>query len=558
MSNPKKEKEKTKIISPSGPFSLVILDGWGIYKDYPGNAIIQAQTPVYDQLLKEYPNTSLKAHGKYVGLPEGQDGNSEAGHMNLGAGRIVDQDAMIINKAIKSGYFFRNPAFKAAAAHVKGSKGSVHLMGLMTGIQSAHSDPGHLLALLKFFRQEKVKNVYLHLFTDGRDSFKYGAKEFLPELEKQLKPHEKIASITGRYYAMDRKKKWDRTEKVYDILVSGKSNDYAKSARDAIKQAYKNNETDEFIPPTVVVTEGKCDGKGICISGKPVATIKDGDAIVYFNLRSDRARQLTKTFTQKNFNKRNPGSFKRSKVLKDVIFVAMTDFGPDLEDVLSAFPSQDIVDTLPMALDGMPQLYISENEKFAHVTYFFNGGYADPVAGEERQMIPSVDVPTYDLKPQMSANKVTKEVLRALNRHDFITVNFANPDMVGHTGNLAASIKACEVVDKNLGRLYKKIKRLKGCMIVTSDHGNVEEMINQKTGEVDTQHSNFPVPFIIVDTREEKAAPFKLKTDKPNILKKYRYNLAETGVLGNVAPTILDLMEIEKPRAMSEKSLIIR
>ncbi len=537
----KAKKSKGK---PKTPFILVILDGWGIYKDYNGNAITQARTPMFDKLWSKYPHTKLQASGKYVGLPPKQDGNSEAGHLNLGAGRIVKQDTVIISEAIKNGTFFKNSAFKTTVKHVKKTKGKIHLMGLLSGWQSAHSDPEHLFALLKFYRQHKIKNIYLHLFTDGRDSFRYGALKFLKNLRRHMQSHEKIASIIGRYYAMDRKKKWERTKKTYEALVMGKSESYARTAEEAIQQAYERGETDEFIRPTTIVEGGKCDKRGVCVGGQPVATIDDNDAVVFFNLRSDRARQLAKAFVQEDFNKKNPNSFKRQKILKNLTFVAMTDFGPDLDDILSAFPSKDVKTTLPMVLADLRQLYIAETEKYAHITYFFNGGYSNPVAGEDRIIIASPDVSSYDLKPEMSAYKVTDRILKSLKRdkYDFIVVNFANPDMVGHTGNLTAGIKACEVVDECLTKLYDEIKNKKGVMVVTADHGNIEEMINEKTGEVDTQHSNFPVPFIIIDKRK--------------VAKKYK--LRKNGVLGNVAPTVLDLMGRKIPKEMTSRSLIIK
>ena len=533
------------------PFILVILDGWGIYKDYNGNAITQAKTPVFDNLAQTWPVTTLQASGEAVGLPAGQDGNSEAGHLNLGAGRIVEQDTLIISKAIKSGTFFKNSAFKATVDHLKKTKGNLHLFGLLTGWQSAHADPNHLLALLKFYREKGITNIYLHLFTDGRDSYKYGALKFLKKLRENMLENEKIATVIGRYYAMDRKKKWDRTEKAYNAITQGKADYFAATAEEAIQQAYNRGETDEFICPTIIVEKAKHNKQGLCVSGQPIVKVKNGDDIIFFNLRSDRTRQLTKAFVQKNFNKMNPSSFTRKKILKDLTFVAMTDFGPDLDNILSAFPSQDVKVTLPMVLKDLRQLYIAETEKFAHVTFFFNGGYADPVGGEERRMIPSPDVPKYDFKPEMSATKVTEEVIKSLsqNKHNFIVVNFANPDMVGHTGNLAAGIKACQVVDFCLGKIYTAIKKRKGVMIVTADHGNIEEMINEKTGEVDTQHSNFPVPLVLIDWRPEvREKPFKLSQD---------YKLRKDGVLGSVAPTILDLMKREKPKEMTEKSLII-
>ncbi len=527
------------------PVVLLVLDGWGINNAYNGNAITQAKIPTYDYLWKNYSHTKLEASGNSVGLPKDQDGNSESGHLNLGAGRIVDQDTLVITKAIQNGTFFKNPAFLAVAKQVRKTKGSVHLMGLLTGWQSAHADPGHLVALVRLFRQLGIKKVYLHLFTDGRDSFKYGALKFLKQIKDSMQDGEQVATIMGRYYAMDRKKEWSRTEKAYEALVNGKAIYYARSAEEAIQSAYDRGETDEFVAPTVIVNNGVCDETGVCVRGTPVAKINDGDGVIFFNLRSDRARELTKAFVQKDFNGKNPGSFKRSKTFKNLLFVAMTDFGPDLDNVLSAFPSLDVRMTLPMVLKDFKQLYLSEAEKYAHVTYFFNGGYADPVGGEERIMIPSPDVSSYDLKPEMSAYEVSDVLLKYISKniYDFYTVNFANPDMVGHTGNLAAGIKACEAVDVCLNKIYQVVKNKKGVLIITADHGNVEEMIDMKTGEVDTQHSMFPVPFIIVDHRG---------------VSKINYNLRNNGVLGSVAPTILDLMGLIKPTEMTEKSLILK
>ncbi|HOY55833.1 MAG TPA: 2,3-bisphosphoglycerate-independent phosphoglycerate mutase [bacterium] len=528
----------------NNPLVMVILDGWGINKAYNGNAITEANVPVFNTLWKNYPHTQLCASGRCVGLPATQDGNSEAGHFNLGAGRIVDQDTLMVSKAIKNGLFFKNPALKASLKHLKRTNGRLHLMGLLTGWQSAHADPEHLLALLTFYRQEGVKEIFLHLFTDGRDSYRFGALDFLKKIRKEMQGGEKIATICGRYYAMDRKKQWDRIEKAYQAVVAGKAVYYAKTAEEAIKQAYDRGESDEFIVPTVIVVDGKCDNKGVCVSGKSVTEVKNGDAVVFFNQRSDRARELTKTFLQADFNKKNPGSFVRSRVLKDLLFVSMTDFGPDLDNILTAFPSQNLKNTLPMVLTDMRQLYIAENEKYAHVTYFFNGGYADPVNGEDRVMVPSLDVSSYDLQPEMSALKITERVVGDIkeNKYDFILVNFANPDMVAHTGNLAAGIKACEVVDTCVGKILKVLTEKRGILLVTADHGNIEEMIDEKTGKIDTQHSSFPVPFIIVDKRTK------------NIKK---YQLKDKGLLANVSPTILDLLGKTKPIEMTETSLIV-
>ncbi|HPI67440.1 MAG TPA: 2,3-bisphosphoglycerate-independent phosphoglycerate mutase [bacterium] len=526
------------------PLVLTILDGWGINKPYSGNAITLARKPNFDFFWQKHAHTELKAHGKYVGLPEKQDGNSEAGHLNLGAGRIVRQEAIVINEAIKDNTFFKNPALKRSVEHVKKRPGrQIHLMGLLTGFQSAHADPAHLIALLKFYRQHKFKNIFIHLFTDGRDSDRYGALDFLKRLEKELLPYEKIATISGRYYAMDRKNNWDRTVKIFQAMTTGRANYYARSAEDALNRAYDRGETDEFILPTVIVKHGLCDKSGLCLRGEPETVVKSEDSIIFFNLRSDRTRQLTRLFTDNKFIPQING-FRKIKKIKELVFVTMTDYGPDLENVLAAFPAQEIKNSLPEVLSAYHQLYIAETEKYAHITYFFNGGHLQPVNGEQQKLIPSPNVATYDLTPEMSAKEITRHVVNSLNqkKHDFIAINFANPDMVAHTGNLAAGIRAVECIDYCLGKIYQSIKKQKGILIITADHGNVEEMINKKNNTIDTKHSSYPVPFIIIDERQIK-------------IKKYRFR--KNGVLANVAPTILDLMGVKKPTSMTEKSLII-
>ncbi len=507
---------------------LSILDGWGISPPKKGNAISLAKTPTYNYLLKTYPNTKLVASGVKVGLPKNQDGNSEAGHMNIGAGRIVKQDDIYITAAIKDGTFSKNPAFLEAIKHAKENKSNIHLLGLLTGIQSAHVNPKHLDELLGLLKEKKVKRVYLHLFSDGRDAPKYASIDYLKKLKKEFRNGEEIASITGRFYAMDRNKKWKNSEKAYEAIVNG--NGYkAVSPEKAISQAYNKGESDEFISPTVIVK-----------NKKPVGKIKNNDSIIFFNLRSDRARQLTKLFVQKNICDRNKTCKINRNRLKNIKFVSLSDFGPDLDDILTAFPSRDLEETLPMQLKDHKQLYMAESEKYAHVTYFFNGGYKDPVAGEFREMIPSPNVDSYDEKPEMSSYKITKKLIKYINnnQYDFYTVNFANPDMVAHTGNLEAGVKAIESIDKCLKDLYEVIKNNKNIsMIVTADHGNIEEMINLETGEIDTKHSSNLVPFILVD----------------NKLKNKRLN---KGILGDIAPTVLDIMNIKKPKLMSGKSLL--
>ncbi|MFH1536414.1 MAG: 2,3-bisphosphoglycerate-independent phosphoglycerate mutase [Patescibacteria group bacterium] len=505
-----------------GPIVLTIMDGWGIAKPNKGNAILLAKTPNLDKLQSKYSSTTLIASGSKVGLPVGQDGNSEAGHMNIGAGRIVEQDAVAINHNIYDGTFYKNPAFMSAINHVKNHNSKIHLMGLLTDGMSAHAFPDHLYALLDLLSQKKIKKIYLHLFTDGRDSPQHEAIKYLRALIKSFKNGEKIATITGRFYAMERNKRWGITKQAYELLTLGKAKYQAQDAIGAVLQGYNRKNTDEFIEPTLIDKNG---------------LIEENDSIIYFNLRSDRTRQLTKAFVQKDFNKKNPGSFIRKKTFNNLLFIAMTDFGPDLDHILSAFPSQDITQTLPKVLENKKQLYISESEKYAHVTYFFNGGYADIVGGEDRSKIPSPDICCYDKAPKMSAPNITKEVINYLkkNKYDFYCINYANPDMVGHTGNLKAGIKACECVDTEIGKLYKEVSKKKGILIITSDHGNAEEMINLKTGEVDTKHSINSVPFIITIKNQ------KLRTN---------------GFLGNIAPTVLDLFDIKKPKEMDCKSLL--
>jgi len=513
-------------------FVLLILDGWGIAPKSLGNAIELAKKPNFDFLWKNYPHTQLQASDGYVGLPPAQVGNSEAGHMNIGAGRVVDQDAVFISKDINTGKFFKNAAFEAACKHIKKNRSNLHLMGMLSNGQSAHSDPDHLLALLTWARLKKIANVYLHLFTDGRDSPQHSALKLVEALMRQLRNKEVkgkitgewIATIMGRFYAMDRKKAWSRTQAAYDAMILGKGAT-AKSPQQAITQAYNRGETDEFIPPYVIQH-----------GGKPIARINDGDAIVFFNLRSDRARQLAKPFVQKHFTEENPGSFKRKKILENISFVAMTDFGPDLDSILTAYPSPDLKGTLPMVIDGRKQLYIAEKEKYAHVTYFFNGGYADPVVGESRISIPSPNVISYDLKPEMSVDAITSRVLKELDNYQFMVINFANADMIGHTGNLKACIKAIEAVDKCLGKVKNAVLAKKGTLIVTADHGNAEKMLDLETGEVYTEHTSNPVPFIIVEPKRTKR---KLKRGK----------------LGDIAPTILKLMKVEKSKEMKDRAL---
>ncbi|MBL7058277.1 2,3-bisphosphoglycerate-independent phosphoglycerate mutase [Patescibacteria group bacterium] len=528
------------------PIILIILDGWGIAKASSGNAITTARTPFFDYLKKTYPSTSIYAHGKYVGLPNKQDGNSEAGHLNIGAGRIVEQEAVRINSAIKKGLFYKNLAFLSAIHHAKKNKSNIHLMGLVSGVMSPHSLPDHLKALIELMKREKFNNYFLHLFTDGRDSSQRSALKYITSIQRDILGGEKkISTIMGRYFGMDRKKNWANTELAYDALVSG-TGKTAISPQAAITQSYNTGLTDEFIEP-FVMTANK----------KQLPRISDNNAIIFFNLRSDRARQLTKCFVQKEFEKQNPNSFKRKKVLKNIKFITMTDFGPDLDSIKTAFPGVELINTLPKAMEDHTQLYVAETEKYAHVTYFFNGGYSKPLNGEKWKVISSPNCKYYDEAPGMKSTELTELVINNLRHHsfkltpiqkdgriwhnDFTVLNLAAPDMIAHTGNLKAGIQCCEITDSCLKQITKAYLQMKGTIIITADHGNIEEMINLKTDEIDTKHSTNKVPFIIIN--KNLGNKIKLRSD---------------GKLCDIAPTILHLTNTPKPKEMTGRSMIIK
>ncbi len=516
------------------PYILIILDGWGIAPSSKGNAITQAETPNIDEFWMNFPHTKLCATGESVGLEKNQMGGSEAGHLNMGAGRVVKQDNTYISEAIENKTFFKNPALLRAINHTKVYKSKLHLLGLLSSKDSPHSNPEHLAALLRLIKNKNLRKVYLHLFTDGRDTLPRSALRYLKKLKVTLKKIGigQIASIGGRYWAMDRTKNWLRLYRAYEAVVNGLANGkggkekIAASAEEAIKNAYEEGLKDEFVLPTVVV-----DKKGI-----PLAKVEANDSVVFFNLRSDRARQFSKLFVSEkvdNIKRRLPKPL-------NLFFVALTDFGPDLP-IETAFPSRRIKKPFPSVLKNLKQLYIAETEKYAHITYFFNGGSSYPLAGEKRICIPSPRVSSYDQTPKMSAKEITRVVIKNIkeNAYDFTAINFANADMVGHTGNLAAAIKAVEFVDKCIGKITDTVLRKKGVVFITADHGNADEMIDPKTGKALTMHSKNPVPFIIINSY--KTSSFKLKKD---------------GLLGDVAPTILEVMGIEKPREMTGHSLI--
>ncbi len=514
---------------------LIIMDGWGIANPKSkGNPVTPVNAPNYFDWIKKFPNTKLSASGEAVGLFKNEKGNSEAGHLNLGAGRIVKQDAVYISDSIKDGTFFKNTAFAQAIHHVKKYKTAVHLMGLLSNHNSAHSCPEHLYALLDLFWEQQIEKVYLHLFTDGRDSGQHDAAKHLKKLEEHFHGTEIIATITGRFYAMDRNKTWERVAQAYNAIVFGKGAT-SPSVSEALTRAYNKGESDEFISPTVIVD-----------NNKPVATIKDNDAVFFFNLRSDRARELTKAFVQPDFEKINSGAFNRDGYPKNIRFVALADFGPDLPSVLTAYPSRDVENSLVQVLCPRPQLYIAESEKFAHVTYFFNGGYAQHFCDERWTKVDSKLVTSYADDPQMSAKEVADIVVGAIEsgQYEFICVNFANPDMVGHTGVLKAGEIAVQTVDREVNRLVDAIISNEGLGVITADHGNIEEMINLQTGEVDTEHSLNPVPCIFVGSKSAlKSCGLSNRKHLP------------AGKLGDVAPTILKIMNIPKPKEMTGRSL---
>lgn len=514
---------------------LIILDGWGLAPTkQKGNAITPKTAPHFYDWLKKQPHTELAASGGAVGLFKGQEGNSEAGHLNIGAGRVVKQDALYISDSIDDGTFFKNPAFSQAIHHVHKYDTAVHVMGLLSNHNSAHSCPEHLYALLEYFHRNNIKKVFLHLFTDGRDSGQHDAPMHYKRLEQHFHGNEQVASVMGRFFAMDRNKAWARTKEAYATLVMGRGV-YAESFSEAVTQAYNRGETDEYVSPTVIV------GK----NGNPIGRISNNDAVFFFNLRSDRARELTKAFVQPDFEKVNQETFQRRVEPHNIRFVAMSDFGPDLPGVLTAFPSPDVADSLVQVLCPRPQLYVAESEKFAHVTYFLNGGYAQHFCDEEWVKIESDHVKDFTTKPLMKAKEIADSICAALekNKYDFIAANFANADMLGHTGNISAAEIGVSAIDEALFKIVTAAKKVGATCIITADHGNAEEMINTETGEVDTEHSLYPVPFICI------ASPATVKKFK---IKKTLHK----GQLADVAPTILKLMNIEKPAIMTGRSLI--
>jgi 2,3-bisphosphoglycerate-independent phosphoglycerate mutase len=510
------------------PICLIILDGWGTHVSDAGNAICQASTPNMDYFYASYPHTTLKSSGEAVGLPEGQMGNSEVGHLNIGAGRIVYQELTRITKSIKDGDFFTNEAFLGAINNVKKNKGSLHLMGLVSD-GGVHSHINHLKALIDLACRNDIKNIYIHAFLDGRDVPPRSAIPYLEEVDEYLRQKStgEIATVSGRYYAMDRDNRWDRVKKSYDTLVFRIGKKF-KNARDLVEQSYTEGADDEFVLPALVE-----------VKDEEKASIKTNDSIIFFNFRPDRAREITKSFIYNDFN-----DFDRSKNPPSVYFVCMTQYNKDF-NVPVAFPPAEIKNTLGQVLaeNNLRQLRIAETEKYAHVTFFFNGGVEKPNAGEDRILIPSPKVRTYDLKPEMSAFEVTDIVVEKIGEriYDVIILNYANPDMVGHTGFLDAAIKAVEAVDACLGRVVKKLNETGGLAIITSDHGNVEEMIDTAGNCPMTAHTTSNVPFIVC------SQDMKLKKID---------DLYPGGRLCDIAPTILELLRIHEPEEMTGQTLL--
>lgn len=507
------------------PIALVILDGWGVGRSSdPSNAIVRAGAPHITMLSEVYPTTTLVCSGEAVGLPDGQMGNSEVGHLNIGAGRVVYQELTRITKSIKDGDFFTNPVLLGVMQSVKKDKSALHLMGLVSD-GGVHSSLEHLFGLLEMAKRNGVATVYIHAFLDGRDVPPSSALEFIEAVEKKTAQIGvgRIASIAGRYYAMDRDKRWERTAKAYVAMVL-REGEHAPSARAAVKQAYDRGETDEFVLPTVVDSCSECG-------------ISAGDGVIYFNFRPDRTRQLTRAFIDRDFSE-----FERRKGFMPLAFVTMTQYDETF-DVPVAFAPHFISHTLGEVLSaaGLTQLRIAETEKYAHVTYFFNGGEEKPFAGEDRMLIPSPKVATYDLKPSMSALEVTDRVVEEIKsgKYDFVIMNYANGDMVGHTGQLPATMDAVKVVDDCVGRVAEAMRARGGITCVTADHGNAEVMVNPETGEPLTSHTTNPVPFILVSEGHRGA---KLRS----------------GILADIAPTLLELAKVAAPSEMTGKSLIIK
>lgn len=509
------------------PTVLMILDGYGLNDKTEGNAVAQAKTPVMDKLMAECPFVKGNASGMAVGLPDGQMGNSEVGHLNMGAGRIVYQELTRITKEIEDGVFFENEALLKAVENCKKNQSDLHLFGLLSD-GGVHSHNTHMYALLELAKRNGIENVYLHAFLDGRDTPPASGKDFVKAAMDKMEEIGvgQVATVMGRYYVMDRDNRWDRVQKAYEALVLGKG-ETAECGVCAVQQSYDKDETDEFVLPTVIVKDGK-----------PVATVKENDSVIFYNFRPDRAREITRAFCDDKFE-----GFEREKGFFPLTFVAFTEYDVTIPNKIVAFHKVEINNTFGefLAKNGLKQLRTAETEKYAHVTFFFNGGVEEPNEGEERLLVNSPKVATYDLQPEMSAYKVCDGLVEAIHsdKYDVIIVNFANPDMVGHTGVEAAAIQAIEAVDECVGKVVTAIKEEDGQMFICADHGNAEQLIDYETKEPFTAHTINPVPFILVNYDKE-------------------YTLREGGCLADIAPTLIEMMGLAQPEEMTGRSLLIR
>ena len=509
------------------PVVLMVLDGYGLNENAQGNAIAMANTPVMDKLMAEYPFVEGQASGLAVGLPDGQMGNSEVGHMNIGAGRIIYQDLTRITKSIEDGDFFENKGLLAAIENCKKNNSDLHLWGLLSN-GGVHSHNSHVYGILELAKRNGISNVYVHAFLDGRDTPPASGKDFVSVLEDKMAEIGvgKVASLCGRYYAMDRDNNWDRVQKAYDSLVKGEG-EKATSAVKAMEDSYAKDVTDEFVLPTVIVDE----------EGKPVSVVKENDSVIFFNFRPDRAREITRAFCDDKFT-----GFERPFI--PLTFVCFKDYDETIPNKIIAFEKESITNTFGeyLAACGKKQLRLAETEKYAHVTFFFNGGVEEPNKDEDRLLVNSPkDVATYDLKPQMSAPEVGKNLVEQIksDKYDVIVINFANPDMVGHTGVIPAAVAAVEAVDTLVGEAVEAIKEVDGVLFICADHGNAEKMIDYETGNPHTAHTTNPVPFILVNADKDM-------------------KLRQGGCLADIAPTLLEIMGLEQPKEMTGKSLIVK
>ena len=508
------------------PTVLMILDGFGLNEKHEANSVYLAKTPNLDKLIRDYPFVKGYASGMAVGLPDGQMGNSEVGHLNMGAGRIVYQELTRITKSIQDGDFFENPAMLQAVGNCKEKGSTLHLYGLLSD-GGVHSHNTHLYALLELAKKSGLEDVCVHCFLDGRDTPPTSGQGFVAELEEKMAEIGvgKVASIEGRYYAMDRDTNWDRVEKAYAALVYGEGNS-ADSAAQAMEDSYAAGVTDEFVIPVVIREDGK-----------PVGTIKENDSIIFFNFRPDRAREITRAFCDPDFT-----GFERRGGYFPLTYVCFSDYDPTIPNKLVAFHKVEITNTFGQFLadHGLKQLRLAETEKYAHVTFFFNGGVEVPNKDEDRILVKSPGVATYDLQPEMSAPEVCDKLVAAIRgqEYDVIIINFANPDMVGHTGVQEAAIKAVEAVDTCIGRVLEALLEVGGQMFLCADHGNCEQMIDYETGDPFTAHTTNPVPFILINYDEG-------------------YTLREGGCLADIAPTLIQMMGMEQPAEMTGKSLLI-